>query len=243
MDNKPNIETAVKDYSGKKVSIIKLDIILTLVLLLVSGFMFYSLYPKIKNSHYMGNMKTSDNDVSTTTTTVSNDDKIDVVELNSENYVVYKVTNQTGRTKDITIRLNTYVNNSIENTLSYQASAINNNSIFYAYFKKSDLKIFDKYEYIVNSSNSIYSSATDSLKVSTLDYDQHKYILTNESGVTLNDINVVIIYYNSNKEIVDIEEKNKTLLENGKNFEISVKKDYSNFDVFVNEAYYIKKES
>ncbi len=243
MDDKPNIQTAVKDYSGKKVSIIKLDIILTLVLLLVSGFMFYSLYPKIKNSHYMGNLKVDDNDVSTTTTTVSNDDNIDVVELSSDNYVVYKVTNQTGRTKDITIRLNTYVNNSIDNTLSYQANAINNNSVFYAYFKKSDLKIYDKYEYIINSSNSIYSSATDSIKLSTLDYDQHKYIITNDSGITLNDIDVIIIYYNSNKEIVDIEEMFKPLLDNGKNFEISVKKDYSYFDVFLNEAYYLKKES
>ena len=241
MDNKPRIETAVKDYGGKSFNIIKVDIILTIVLLIVAGLMFYSLYPKIKNSHYMGNIKEDDSEI--TTTAISNEEKINVEELKSDNYVVYKVTNLTGKTKDITVRLNTYVNDMIDNTLSYQASSISNNESFYAYFKKSDLKIYDKYDYIINSGNSIYSSSTDSVKMTTLDYDQSKYIFTNESGGLLNNLKIIILYYNSNNQIVDIEEKNKTLLENGNSFEVSVKKDYSNFDVFINEAYSIKKES
>jgi uncharacterized membrane protein YkgB len=241
MDNKPVIETAVKDYNDKKFNIIKIDILLTILLIVVIGFLAYSIYPKIRNSHYMGNIKPDDTEV--TTTTVSSEEKIDVEELESDNYVVYKVTNLTGKIKDITVRLNTYVNDSIENTLSYQASSINNNSSFYAYFKKSDLKIYDKYDYIINSANSIYSSEADSVKVSTLDYDQFKYVFTNESGSSLNNLNVIVLYYDSNRKIVDIEEKNKTILDNGKTFEVSIKKDYSDFDVFINEAYCIKKES
>ena len=242
MDNKPNIETAVKDYGDKKINLIKIDIILTIALFIAAGLMLYSLYPKIKNSHFMGSYKNEDVE-ETTTTVSSNEDKIDIEELKSEKYVVYKVTNLTGKTKDITIRLNTYVGDSIENTLSYQASAIENESFFYAYFKKSDLKIYDKYEYIINSGNSIYSSLTDSIRVSTLDYDQSKYTFTNGSGNIINNLNIVILYYDSNKQIVDIEEKNKTLLENNQSYEMEVKKDYSYYDVYVNEAYSIRKES
>ncbi len=241
MDNKPNIETAVKDYSGKKVDTIKVAIILTILLFIVSGLMFYSIYPKIQNSHFMGDIDVDDTEI--TTTAVSNEDKINVEEIKSDNYIIYKVTNLTGKTKDITVRLNTYVNDSIENTFSYQVSSVSNSYSIYAYFKKSDLKIYDKYDYIINSANSIYTSSTDSVKTSTLDYDQSKYIFTNESGLLLNNLNVIILYYNANNEVVDIEEKNKTLFENGKTFEISVKKNYTKFDVHINEAYCIKKES
>jgi hypothetical protein len=242
MDNKPVIETAVKDYNGKKINIIKLDIILTVVLLVISGILFYSLYPKIKNSHYMGNYKSDVDEEVDTTKAVSNEDKITIEELKSDKYIVYMVTNLTGSTKDITVRLNTYVGDTVDNTLSYQASAINNGSAFYAYFKKSDLKIYDKYDYIINSSNSIYTPAT-SIKTDIADYDQNNYTFTNYSGSVLNNLNVVILYYDSNDSIVEIEEKNKTLLEDKKSFEVNAKKDYEYFKVFVNEAYYIKKES
>ncbi|MBP5684042.1 MAG: hypothetical protein J6X02_02155 [Bacilli bacterium] len=242
MDNEPKIQTAVKDYNGKKVNLIKLDIILTIVLFVVIGLMIYSLYPKFKNTHFMGNIDEEYKEV-TTTEVVSNDKKIDVVELESENFIVYKVTNQTGSVKDITLRLNTYVGDSVDNTLSYERFGIDDNASFYAFFKKSDLKIYDKYEYVVNSSNSLYSSAKEYIKLYVGDYDKFNYRFTNSSGAVINSVSFIIIYYDTKNNIVDIEEKTKTLFEDNDIYEFNVKDNYDRFEVYVNEAYYTKKES
>lgn len=242
MDNEPKIQTAVKDYNGKKINLIKLDIVLTIVLFIVIGLMIYSLYPKFKNTHYMGNVDGEYEEV-TTTEAVSNDKKIDVVELESENYIVYKVTNQTGNVKDITLRLNTYVGDNVDNTLSYECFGVDNNAVFYAFFKKSDLKIYDKYEYVVNSMNSLYSSAKEFIKLDVSVDDIFDYRFTNNSGRAVNSVSFVIIYYDTKNNIVDIEEKTKTLFDENDVYEFKVKDNYDRFEVYVNEAYYTKKES
>lgn len=242
MDNEPKIQTAVKDYNGKKINLIKLDIVLTIVLFIVIGLMIYSLYPKFKNTHYMGNVD-DEYEEETTTEAVSNDKKINVVELESENYIVYKVTNQTGNVKDITLRLNTYVGDNVDNTLSYECFGVDNNAAFYAFFKKSDLKIYDKYEYVVNSMNSLYSSAKEFIKLDVSVDDIFDYRFINNSGRAVNSVSFVIIYYDTKNNIVDIEEKTKTLFDENDAYEFKVKDNYDRFEVYVNEAYYTKKES
>ena len=240
-DNKPVIETSVKDYNGKKINIIKIDIILTIILIVVAGFMIFTLVPKFANIHFIGNNK--EYDEPEVTTEVKTDDIVSVEELNSEEYVVYRLTNKTGSTKDITLRLNTYVGDEVENTLSYELLAVNNGNTCYAYFKRKDLKIYDKYDYTVNSSNSIYNPATSYIRKEIGEFDKYKYIFTNYSGSILNDINIVILYYDNNNKIVNIESKNKTMLETNQAFEVNINQSYNNFDVSLNEAYYIKKES
>lgn len=240
-DNKPVVETSVKDYSGKKVNLIKIDLILTVVLIIVAGLMVYSLLPKFENIHFMGN--DNNKEYEDVTTEVKTNDVIDVEELNSDDYIIYKITNSTNAVKDITIRLNTYVGEEVENTLSYELLAVNNGYTCFAYFKKKDLKIYDKYDYKVNSSNSIYNSATELIEKKMGDFDKYKYTFTNVSGNLINDISVVIIYYDNNDKIINIENKNKTMLENNGAFEVDVNDQYNNFDIYLNEAYFIKKES
>lgn len=241
MNNEPKIQTSVKDYSGKKVNLIKLDIILTIILFIVIGLMIYSLYPKFQNSYFMGSI--DDEEIITTTQVKTNDNKIDVEAINSDDYVIYKVSNKTGSTKDITIRLNTYVGNTVDNTLSFDCFAVNNDEEFYAYFKKTDLKIYDKYEYVVNSSNSLYSSAKEYVNLDTGIYDKYSNSYINSSGRLINSVTLLIIYYDNNNSIINIEEKNKTLFESDDTFDVIAKSNYSRYEVIVNEAYFTKKES
>ena len=99
MNNQP-INTTVKDYGDKKVNSFKLAIIMSVAFIIVAGLMIYSLYPKFKNVHFMVNTK-DDKYIDASTTTVSVNDSIDVEEIKSDDYLIYKLTNKTGVTKDI----------------------------------------------------------------------------------------------------------------------------------------------
>lgn len=238
MDNKVPFETSVKDYKQRKVNLIKLDIILTIILLIVIGIMIYSLRPAFKNVHFVKDKDVDTPDV-TSTTTVAVNDKIEVEEIKSEKYLLYKITNHTGSTKDITLRLNTYVNNEVDNTISRDLNAINDGYTSYVYIPISELGIYDKYDYVTNSSNSLYKSVLNSgivLDNSNLDHD---YVYKNISSKNIN-VMVLVVYYDKDHNITDIKTYNKTQLNNEESFGIDILTGYVSQDIFIVEAYSIQ---
>ena len=236
MDNKP-IETSVKDYKEEKVNLIKLDIILTIALVVAVVLMVISLRPAFKNTHIVKDKSDTSNDA--TTTTVAVNDSIDVEEIKSEKFLLYKITNHTGVTKDITLRLNTYVNDEVDNTISRELNAINDGYTTYVYIPVSELGIYDKYDYVTNSSNSLYKSVLNSgivLDNSNLDHD---YVYKNISSKNIN-VMVLVVYYDKDHNITDIKTYNKTQLNNEESFGIDILTGYVSQDIFIVEAYSIQ---
>lgn len=234
MDNQP-IDTKVKDYSGKSMNTTKVGIILTIVFFIVIGLMIYSLYPKFKTIHFMGNGSKDYDIVDTTSTTVAVNDSIDVEEIKSEDFLIYKLTNKTGSTKDIIFRLNTYVKDEVENTISREVTSISNNYSTYVYIPVSELKIYDKYDYTINSTASFYHTALDgSIKESVSDYN-NDHIFTNVSERIVN-LSVVVVYYEGNV-IKDVKTLTKTQLDKNCEFTVNIYDKYDYFEVHLVEAY------
>lgn len=236
MDNKP-IETSVKDYKERKVNLVKLDIILTIALVIAVVLMVISLRPAFKNTHIIKDKSDVVDDV--TTTTVAVNDSIDVEEIKSEKFLLYKITNHTGVTKDITLRLNTYVNDEVDNTISRELNAINDGYTTYVYIPVSELGIYDKYDYVTNSSNSLYKSVLNSgivLDNTNLDHD---YVYKNISSKNIN-VMVLVVYYDKDHNITDIKTYNKTQLNNEESFGIDILTGYVSQDIFIVEAYSIQ---
>lgn len=235
--NNQTINTTVKDYGDKKISSFKMAIIMSVAFIIVAGLMIYSLYPKFKNVHFMVNTK-DDNYIDASTTTVSVNDSIDVEEIKSDDYLIYKLTNKTGATKDITLRLNTYVNDEVENSISREVTAISNNYSTYVYIPISELKIYDKYDYTINSINTFYHSALDGgIKESISDVSDD-YIFTNNSDSFLN-LSVVVFYYEGNS-IKEIKSYSKTQLEKDDSYTVSINNNYSYYEVHLVDAYSVK---
>ena len=235
MDNKVPFETSVKDYKQRKVNLIKLDIILTIILLIIIGIMIYSLRPAFKNVHFVKDKDIDTTDV-TSTTTVAVNDSIDVEEIKSEKYLLYKITNHTGSTKDITLRLNTYVNSEVDNTISRDLNAINDGYTSYVYIPISELGIYDKYDYVTNSSTSLYNSVLNGgvrLDNNNLDHD---YVYKNTSNKNIN-IMAMVVYYDSNHSIIDVKTYNKTQMNDSESLDIDILTGYESQECFLIEAY------
>ena len=94
----------------------------------------------------------------------------------------------------------------------------------------------DKYDYVTNSSTSLYNSVLNGgvrLDNNNLDHD---YVYKNTSNKNIN-IMAMVVYYDSNHSIVDIKTYNKTQMNDSESLDIDVLTGYESQECFLIEAY------
>ena len=124
MDNQqPIIDPHMKDYTleNKKSGTIKVAIILTVALILVIGFLAYSMTTKLGTASHIG-----DGDIiETDTTTKKVEESLIKSTLNEYmNVYVIDVTNTSSSTVDLSLAFNTYNNSELEDTFNKELHAL-----------------------------------------------------------------------------------------------------------------------
>lgn len=243
MDNQqPIIDPHMKDYTleNKKSGTIKVAIILTVALILVIGFLAYSMTTKLGTASHIG-----DGDIiETDTTTKKVEESLIKSTLNEyKNVYIIDITNTSSSTVDLSLAFNTYNNSELEDTFNKELHAIGSGESSAFVIRKEELKIYDSVDYKITSikslKNSLINDNIEFTKTNNTD-DSIIFEVSNNTGKTIDGLSIVTYFYSGNT-IVDAKVSSTIALESTTTF--TVKKPLINYDSVstkVIEAYYFK---
>ena len=239
-EEKPVINPQTNDYTQIKGKNFKIAIVLTIVLIVTIVVLAISMNNMLRQAnHYeVDNDKTTEVTNKTTKETGKVTSKL--TEL-SDLFIIDVDNNLTGN-NDLFLSFNTYANGELVNTVDYEMYAIGSGEKTMFIVNKSDLGVYDKYDYTINNKKTIYKSLLSEEIGLNKDYvindNQITYIINNQTGKNVTRLSIVTLFYDSNSELVDAKfGSSYGVKETGEIKVLNSSKEYDKAEATIVEAY------
>ena len=238
-EEKPVINPQINDYTEEKGKNFKIAIVLTVILIGTILLLALSMNNMLKRAnHYVVDDKTTESTKKTTKETgkvTSN-----LTEL-SDLFIINVDNNLTGN-NDLFLSFNTYANGELVNTVDYEIYAVGTGEKTMFVVNKSDLGVYDKYDYKINYNKTIYKSLLSEDVGLNNDYsinnNQISYIINNQTGKIITRLSIVTLFYDKDSKIVDAKfGSSYGVKETGEVKVLNSSKEYDKAEAVIVEAY------
>ncbi len=240
-DNKPVINPQMNDYTETKGKNFKIAIVLTIVLIVTIVILGISMNNMLKQANYYEEDEDKTTEVvETKTTKETGKVSSNITEL-SDLFII-DVDNDLSGNNDLFLSFNTYASGELANTFDYVIYAVGTGEKTMFIVNKSEIGVYDKYDYKINHKKTIYKSLLSEEvglnKDYTINDNQITYIVNNQTGKSITRLSVVTLFYDSNSKIVDAKFGSAYgIKETGEVKVLNSSKEYDKAEAVIVEAY------